>query len=94
MGAVPSVFLILRLGRHSGRPLQACSGTNLSLAPPTATQSLWLRFQPCYLRYDDLDSSININRIRFPIGSGNTRMLDYGVRIQWHFTTGHEGRVL
>ncbi len=33
-----------------------------------ATQSLWQRFQRCYLRYDDLGFSIDISRMRFPDG--------------------------
>src|SRR3984893_16978178 len=57
-------------GRASSRPTNLIFGTTRrsSLQYPflMASSSLWQRFQKYLLRYDDLDFSIDISRMKFP----------------------------
>lgn len=53
MDSVPSFNLV---GRHGGRP---------STISFMASSSLWQRFQQYFLRYDDVDLSIDISRMKF-----------------------------
>src|SRR5438270_893180 len=57
-------------GRAPSRPANLILGTtrrsSLQYSSQMASSSLWQRFQQYFLRYDDLDFSIDISRMKFP----------------------------
>ena len=72
-GSVPSVELVGRHGGHPSKflvgrhpPRRASSGRPSIILETMASSSLWQRFQNYFLRYDDLDFSIDISRMKFP----------------------------
>src|SRR5438105_11400228 len=66
-GSVPSVELVGRHGGHPSKFLVGRHGGRPSIILETmASSSLWQRFQNYFLRYDDLDFSIDISRMKFP----------------------------